>query len=29
MRILAVVFAAMYLFQIGPESFTSEITQDY
>lgn len=26
MRILAVVFAAMYLFQIGPESFTSENT---
>lgn len=26
MRILAVIFAAMYLFQIGPESFTSENT---
>lgn len=26
MRILAVVFATMYLFQIGPESFTSENT---
>ncbi|MFP3917819.1 YjiH family protein [Lysinibacillus telephonicus] len=26
MRILAVVFATMYLFQVGPESFTSENT---
>ncbi|HWL22837.1 MAG TPA: YjiH family protein [Ureibacillus sp.] len=26
MRILAVVFAAMYLFQIGPEAFTSDNT---
>jgi len=26
MRILAVIFAAMYLFQIGPEAFTSDYT---
>ncbi|MCP1143553.1 YjiH family protein [Lysinibacillus endophyticus] len=26
MRILAVIFAAMYLFQVGPESFTSDNT---
>ncbi|SOB89557.1 nucleoside recognition membrane protein YjiH [Ureibacillus xyleni] len=26
MRILAVIFAAMYLFQVGPESFTSDYT---
>ncbi|QCR31367.1 YjiH family protein [Lysinibacillus sp. SGAir0095] len=26
MRILAVIFASMYLFQVGPESFTSDIT---
>ncbi|MGM9948889.1 MAG: YjiH family protein [Lysinibacillus sp.] len=26
MRVLAVVFAGMYLFQVGPESFTSDVT---